>query len=127
MRTMARQLIDRPHLQPARCDVCAVHHRGLCSALSADQQERLTAIARRRTVSANHYIFRDGDEAVTFASILSGVVKLIKTTSDGEQHIIGLMYAPEFLGHTFAKQHSSTSVAAAAEKRCCLAKVCPRN
>ncbi len=119
MRTMARQPIDRPHLQPARCDVCAVHNRGLCSALSAAEQERLTAIARRRTVSANHYIFRDGDEAVTFASILSGVVKLIKTTSDGEQHIIGLKYAPEFLGHTFAKHHRF-SAAAATEVELCI-------
>ncbi len=118
MRTMASQPAERPHLQSARCDVCAVRHRGLCSALSASQQERLSAIARRRTLPANHYIFRDGDEALTFASILSGVVKLIKTTADGEQHIIGLMYAPEFLGHTFAKQHRFSAAAATEVELC---------
>ena len=36
---------------------------------------------------ANQYIFRDGDEAISFASVLAGVVKLIKTTADGEQHV----------------------------------------
>ncbi len=115
---MASQAADRPHQQAGRCDVCFVHHRGLCNVLSAAQQERLAAIARRRTVQANHYIFRDGDEAVTFASILSGVVKLIKTTADGEQHIIGLMYAPEFLGHTFGKQHRFSAAAATEVELC---------
>jgi CRP/FNR family transcriptional regulator, anaerobic regulatory protein len=117
VRTKASQQIDRG-FQSARCDACAVGHRGLCSALSPAQQERLLAIARRRIVPVNHYIFRDGDEAVTFASILSGVVKLIKTTADGEQHIIGLMYAPEFLGHTFAKHHRFSAAAATEVELC---------
>ncbi|MFY9642889.1 MAG: Crp/Fnr family transcriptional regulator [Rhodomicrobium sp.] len=115
---MASQPTDRPHLLSGRCDVCAIRYRGLCSALSTVQQERLHGISRRRTVPANHYIFRDGDEAVTFASILSGVVKLIKTTADGEQHIIGLMYAPEFLGHTFGKQHRFSAAAATEVELC---------
>ncbi len=86
--------------------------------MPGDQRERITAIARRRTVPANHYIFRDGDEAVSYASILSGVVKLIKTTANGEQHIIGLMYAPEFLGHTFANQHRFSAAAATEVELC---------
>ncbi|KAI93897.1 hypothetical protein T281_14040 [Rhodomicrobium udaipurense JA643] len=68
-----------------------------------EQLERLSSIARRRIIPANHYIFRDGDEAISFAAVNSGVVKLIKTTSEGERHVIGLVYAPEFLGHTFAE------------------------
>jgi CRP/FNR family transcriptional regulator len=78
----------------------------------------LSGIARRRTVLANQYIFRDGDEVTTFASILSGIVKLSKTTSDGEQHIIGLMYAPEFVGHTFSGQHRFSAAAATAVELC---------
>ncbi|MGO8953781.1 MAG: Crp/Fnr family transcriptional regulator [Rhodomicrobium sp.] len=78
----------------------------------------MTSIARRRTVAANQYIFRDGDEATSFATILSGVVKLIKTTAGGEQHIIGLMYAPEFLGHPFSKNHRFSSAAATEVELC---------
>lgn len=77
-----------------------------------EQLEKLSSIARRRTVPANHYIFRDGDEAISFAAIVTGVVKLIKTTAEGERHIIGLVYAPEFLGHTFAEQHRFSAAAA---------------
>ena len=86
--------------------------------MPAEQIDRLTSIARRRMVTANQYIFRDGDEAVSFAAILSGVVKLIKTTASGEQHIIGLMYAPEFLGHTFSNNHRFSAAAATEVELC---------
>jgi CRP/FNR family transcriptional regulator, anaerobic regulatory protein len=69
-------------------------------------------------VPADHYIFRDGDEAISFASIVSGVVKLVKATAEGEHHIIGLMYAPEFLGHTFADQHRFSAAAATEVELC---------
>ncbi len=109
---MSIHTADRAHGAPGRCDACFIRHRGICAALSADQLERLSSIARRRTVPANQYIFRDGDEAISFAAIVSGVVKLIKTTAEGERHIIGLVYAPEFLGHTFADQHRFSAAAA---------------
>jgi CRP/FNR family transcriptional regulator, anaerobic regulatory protein len=109
---MACEPTSRPHSHVAMCDVWAGAHPRLCSVLSGAQREKLTAIARRRIVPANHYIFRDGEEVTGFASILSGVVKLVKTTSDGEQHIIGLMYAPDFLGHTFETFHRFSAAAA---------------
>lgn len=115
---MVCELTARPNLDMARCDVCAGAHPGLCAVLSAAQRERLLGIARRRVMPANHYIFSDGEEATSFASILSGVVKLIKTTSDGEQHIIGLMYAPDFLGHTFEPYHRFSAVAATEVELC---------
>lgn len=118
MRTMASQPNDRAHSPPARCDICAARYHALCSTLSGEQLERLSAMGRRRTVPANHYIFRDGDEAHSFASILSGVVKLIKTTADGEQHIIGLMYGQDFLGHTFSKHHRFSAAAATEVELC---------
>jgi CRP/FNR family transcriptional regulator, anaerobic regulatory protein len=115
---MACEPTVRPNSQVTKCDVCAAAHPGLCSVLSAAQRDRLFAIARRRTVPANHYIFRDGEEANFFATILSGVVKLIKTTSDGEQHIIDLMYAPDFLGYTFGTSHRFSAVAATEVELC---------
>ena len=115
---MASQTNDRAHAPPARCDMCVARYHALCSTLSGEQLERLSAMGRRRTVPANHYIFRDGDEALYFGAILSGVVKLIKTTADGEQHIIGLMYAQDFLGHTFGKNHRFSAAAATEVELC---------
>ena len=115
---MSSHTADRTHSNPGRCEACFIRHRGICRALSQEQLEKLSSIARRRTVPANHYIFRDGDEAISFATIVSGVVKLIKTTAEGERHIIGLVYAPEFLGHTFAEQHRFSAAAATEVDMC---------
>ncbi len=115
---MAGQPNDRAYAPPARCEMCVARYRALCSTLSGEQLDRLANMGRRRTVPANQYIFRDGDEALYFASILSGVVKLIKTTADGEQHIIGLMYAQDFLGHTFGKSHRFSAAAATEVELC---------
>jgi CRP/FNR family transcriptional regulator, anaerobic regulatory protein len=109
---------ERGHFNPGRCEACFIRHRGICRGLSVEQLEKLSSIARRRTVPANHYIFRDGDEAISFAAIVSGVVKLIKTTAEGERHIVGLVYAPEFLGHTFAEQHRFSAAAANEVEMC---------
>jgi CRP/FNR family transcriptional regulator, anaerobic regulatory protein len=115
---MSSHTAERGHFNPGRCEACFIRHRGICRALSVEQLEKLSSIARRRTVPANHYIFRDGDEAISFAAIVSGVVKLIKTTAEGERHIVGLVYAPEFLGHTFAEQHRFSAAAATEVDMC---------
>ena len=112
LKNMPSHAAERPHFNPGRCEGCFIRHRGICGALSMEQLERLSSIARRRIVPANQHIFRDGDEAISFAAVVSGVVKLIKTTAEGERHIIGLVYAPEFLGHTFADQHRFSAAAA---------------
>ncbi|ADP71459.1 transcriptional regulator, Crp/Fnr family [Rhodomicrobium vannielii ATCC 17100] len=109
---MSNPAAERSHFNASRCEACFIRHRGICQALSMEQLERLSSIARRRVIPANHYIFRDGDEAISFAAVNTGVVKLIKTTSEGERHVIGLVYAPEFLGHTFAETHKFSAAAA---------------
>jgi CRP/FNR family transcriptional regulator, anaerobic regulatory protein len=115
---MSSHAAERAHTNPGRCEACFIRHRGICRALSPEALEKLSSIARRRTVPVNHYIFRDGDEAISFAAIVSGVVKLIKTTAEGERHIVGLVYAPEFLGHTFAEQHRFSAAAATEVDMC---------
>ncbi len=123
MRTIANQLKQHTFSPQARCDVCATRCRALCSTLPAEQLERLSAMGRRRTVPVNQTIFRDGDEVLYFASILSGVVRLIKTTADGKQHIIGLMYSQDFLGHTFGTHHHFSAAAATEVELCTFPRV----
>ena len=118
MRTIASQANERAFSPPAKCDICTARFRALCSTLTGEQLERLSGMGRRRTVPPNHYIFRDGDEAQYFASILSGVVKLVKTTADGEQHIMGLMIPPEDFGHTLSKHHRFSAAAATEVELC---------
>ena len=53
----------------------------------------------------------DEEEVTSYSNVLSGVVKLTKTMADGRQQIVGLQFAPDFLGRPF---HSSSKVTAEA-------------
>lgn len=90
-----------PHL---RCDSCAVRHRAVCGALSRAEIERLNQIAHHKLLPPGQIILHDNAEMPYFANIISGVVKLTKTLTDGRQQIVGLQFASDFLGRPFRSQ-----------------------
>lgn len=97
---------------PVLCRACEARHRGICGALNTDQLIELNKRASRRTVEPGTQVFADTDKVVTYSNILSGVVKLTKILADGRQQIVGLQFAPDFLGRPF--QHERTIDAEAA-------------
>jgi CRP/FNR family transcriptional regulator len=103
----------------AKCEACASRHSGICAALPDEQLERLRSVARRRVVREGLPIFRAGDEVESYASVVSGVVKLIKTASGGENHVIALMYPSEFMGYSGEDEYRY-SAAAAMEAELCI-------
>jgi CRP/FNR family transcriptional regulator len=96
-----------------------VSQEGICSALDSEARAQLLQISRRKTVSAHHVIFRDGDEADHYFNIISGIVKLVKTLADGQQHIVGLVYPPGFMGQTLNTRHSYSAESATSVELCC--------
>jgi CRP/FNR family transcriptional regulator len=94
-------------VQPAlnRCRGCAVRNRAVCGAMNEDQIQALNSIARTRLVQAGQVIMSDQEPATFFANIISGTVKLIKNTPDGRQQIVGLLFAPDFLGRAFSRNN----------------------
>lgn len=96
-----RTWADDMQLQTIRCDTCAVRHRAVCGALSRTEIEQLNAIAHHRTVLQGQAIVAEQDRVTSFANIISGVVKLTKTMSDGRQQILGLQFASDFIGRPY--------------------------
>jgi CRP/FNR family transcriptional regulator, anaerobic regulatory protein len=96
---------------PHRCQDCPIRHSSICGALNDEEHKRLSLLSRRRTVPAHTPIFADGDEAQQYANVVSGIVKLVKTLGDGRQHIIGLLYPPDFLGQPFGSRHTFSAEA----------------
>ncbi len=47
----------------------------------------------------------DGEEAVVYANLQVGVVKLVKMLADGRQQIVGLLFPPDFVGRPFGHQN----------------------
>lgn len=59
-----------------------------------------------------------GEPVTRHSNIMRGVVKLTKLMADGRQQIVGLQFAPDFLGRPFAKETMLTAEAATDVKVC---------
>lgn len=107
---------------PDRCESCAIRHRAICAALNSDELSSMNRIARQRIVRAGQIISSDAEEGTALANIVSGVVKLSKTMADGRQQIVGLQFAPDFLGRTFAGINPHSAEAATDVELCIFPK-----
>jgi CRP/FNR family transcriptional regulator, anaerobic regulatory protein len=103
---------------PTRCGTCAIRHKAVCAALGADGIIALGRLSRRRVFPAGQTIMGEGEPHTIFANIVSGVVKLTKTLDDGRQHIIGLLFAPDFLGRAFRRDNPYFAEAATDVELC---------
>jgi CRP/FNR family transcriptional regulator len=104
---------------PAGCSVCGARQFGICKALRTAELFHFSTVTRRRKVAEGETITFEEDEVVDYANIVSGSVKLTKLLSDGRQQIVGLQFAPEFIGKPFADT-STVTVEAATDVELCV-------
>ena len=103
---------------PALCLSCEARHRGICGALEPKQLLQLGRQAGQRNAKPGTELVALGEPTEGYANILSGVVKLTKLLPDGRQQIVGLQFAPDFLGRPFSEA-SDVSAEAASDVRLC--------
>ena len=97
---------------PVLCRACEARHRGVCGALDPDQLVALAKTSSKHRVTSGAELIGDMEAVDGFSNILSGVVKLTKTLSDGREQIVGLQFAPDFLGRPFREESALTAQAA---------------
>ena len=103
---------------PVLCQACEARHRGVCGALTGSQLQYLNGHSNRREVDAGTELVADAEAVNNYSNILSGVVKLTKVLADGRQQIVGLQFAPDFLGRPF-RQSSEINAEAATKVQLC--------
>ena len=84
--------------------------------LSADDQEAVRAVSRRRTYAVGAMLFVEGDEATSVIVVVSGLLKLTRTAMDGRHVLIELLGAGHLVGELGAvdeKVRSATATAIA--------------
>lgn len=114
---MGRQDIHNSAL-PILCQSCEVRHQGLCGALDSEQLlalSRHTQVVRR---AAGTELIAEESEITSYANILHGVVKLTKMLEDGRQQVVGLKFAPDFLGRIYGTQNTLSAEAASDVELC---------
>ncbi len=108
---------------PVVCQSCEARHRGVCGALTPGQLTELSKFASRIAIDEETELFGADQDAGHYSNILSGVVKLSKLMADGRQQIVGLQFAPDFLGRPFAHGGQVSAEAATLVRLCSF----PRN
>jgi len=83
------------------CDSCAIRNRAICADLDDSEIELLNSISRKRHVEAGEQLLWEGDDGAQVANVVEGVLKLSSHTPDGQEQILGLAYASDFLGRPF--------------------------
>lgn len=106
-------------LQNGRCANCAIRHRAICGALSNGEIQSLSRIAHSRTLTPGETLMSDAEPTEYFANVISGVVKLLKTSADGRQQILGLLFPTDFLGRAYSTENPYFAEAATAVEICC--------
>jgi CRP/FNR family transcriptional regulator len=114
---MGRQDIHNSDV-PVLCRSCEVRHRGLCGALDADQLLTLSRHTRMVRRPAGDELIADDTEVTRYANVMRGVVKLSKMLEDGRQQVVGLQFAPDFLGRLYGEQSRITAEAASEVELC---------
>ena len=104
---------------PASCRTCGARRFGICRALKTSELLRLSASTRRRRIEHGETISFEEDEVVDYANIVEGAVKLTKILKDGRQQVVGLQFAPEFIGKPFSEM-TTVSVEAATDVEICV-------
>jgi CRP/FNR family transcriptional regulator len=107
---------------PANCRACDGRVDGICGALTPAQLTELSRYTVRKKVECGSELHGQGEPVISYANILSGVVKLTKVLPDGRQQIVGLQFAPDFLGRPFARESALNAEAATDLEVCTVSK-----
>lgn len=103
---------------PVLCRACEARHRGVCGALRPEQLLALSKQSSKHKVEPGAELIGDSETVTSFSNMLSGVVKLSKVLPDGRQQIVGLQFAPDFLGRPFKSESPLNAVAATSVSLC---------
>lgn len=80
--------------------------------MTSEQLVVLSRSSSKHRAEPGRELIGDAEETEAYSNVLSGVVKLSKTLSDGRQQIVGLQFAPDFLGRPFRRESTVTAEAA---------------
>lgn len=93
------------------CADCAVRDQSLCGSLTNAELHALNTLGRRQLVRRGQTVIWAGDRNIVCANLLSGVLKLVASTGDGREQIVGLLYPADFVGQPYEGEADFTVTA----------------
>jgi CRP/FNR family transcriptional regulator len=115
--SMLRQDVHNSSV-PVLCRSCEARHKGMCGVLEPDQLLELAKSTHKSRHEPGAQLVGEATEIHAYANVMAGVVKLTKGLEDGRQQLVGLQFAPDFLGRLYAEENAVTAEAASAVQLC---------
>ena len=103
---------------PVLCRSCEARHGGVCAVLEPDQLLAFARATRKARHEPGQELLGESAEVQTYANVMRGVVKLSKVLEDGRQQLVGLQFAPDFLGRLYGETSEVTAEAASEVELC---------
>lgn len=107
---------------PVLCRSCEARHKGMCGVLAPEQLVELARSTHKARHEPGTELVGDSTEIRSYANVMRGVVKLSKVLEDGRQQIVGLQFAPDFLGRLFGEENATAAEAATSVDLCVIPK-----
>lgn len=101
------------------CGQCVIRNRAICSSLNAEELALLGRKSHKQLVRRGQTLAWEGSEAMVVANVITGVLKLSLSTSDGREQIVGVVFASDFIGRPFGTE-SPYSVTALTDAEMCV-------
>lgn len=83
------------------CRNCPVRAASLCGAVEGEASAALEAMARRRRIARTETLAWQDEPSPLVGIVRKGTVKLTVTDSEGDEQIVGIARAGEFIGRPF--------------------------
>jgi CRP/FNR family transcriptional regulator len=106
-RSTARQLEPLPAGHP--CQGCEARGRAVCGVLDCESLAEFKRLGSTLRLAAGQTLFREGDPATRVFTLTHGSLKLYKLLPDGRRHVVGFIYAGDFLGISVDDEHAFTA------------------
>lgn len=100
------------------CANCDVKSRAICAVLDSSELSELAKVNRHRSLGAGDCLFFEGDQNEAYYVVMEGSLKLYKLLADGRRQVTGFLFKGDFLGLTYADEHSVTVEALESVKLC---------
>ena len=105
------------------CSICGIRSDSVCGVLDFSRElPELSQHIHTKIYAAGDVIISDSAPLFFMGIILSGMVKLVKPTNDGQNCVVGLLFPSDFLGRPDTKTMPYFAIASE-EVRICYADV----
>lgn len=120
LETTARHLDPLPSGHP--CQGCEARGQAICGVLDCANLAQFKRLGSTTRLRAGQALFREGDPATRVFTLTRGSLKLCKLLPDGRRHVVGFVYAGDFLGISVDDEHAFSAELVEDAQLCCFSR-----